>query len=84
VHSNINIGNIKYGVFIGLGNTMYLDIYCGIGIRYRDIKNPQREYNPDAGVKFANIEPVMNSYYLEESSGFYPNLSAGFKFGIRF
>jgi hypothetical protein len=84
VLKDIYIGNLKYGIIIGLGKRFYTDVYCGIGIRYRDVRNTHREYNPDIGNEPAYVDDIFSSFGLEEESGFYPNLSFGFKIGIRF
>ena len=84
VVQNIYIGNIKYGIIIGFGKRFYSDIYCGIGIRYRDVKNDFREYNPDLGHEPAYVDELFSQWGLEENSGLYPNLSLGLKLGIKF
>lgn len=83
VLKNVHVGNIKYGLVIRLGKRFYTDVYCGIGIRYRDIRNTHREYNPDIGNEPAYVDDIFSSFGLSESK-LYPNLSWGFKFGIRF
>ena len=84
VLKNIYVGNIKYGIIIGFGKRFYSDIYCGIGIRYRDVRNTHREYSTVLGHEHAYVDDFLSDYGLEENSGLYPNLSLGFKFGIRF
>jgi len=83
VKENIYIGNIKYGMIIGLGKRLYFDVYFGIGLRYRDIKNINREFNWDLGNETASIDSYLDYFGLEEKSGFKPNPSLGFKFGIK-
>lgn len=84
VLKDIYVGNIKYGIIVGLGKRFYSDLYCGIGIRYRDIRNTNREYNTDLGHEHAYVDDIFSPWGLEETSGLYPNLSLGFKIGIRF
>jgi hypothetical protein len=81
---NIFIGNIKYGLIIRLGKRFYTDVYCGLGIRYRDIKNTHREYNTDLGHEPAYVDNLFTGYGLDDNAGLKPNFSLGFKFGIRF
>jgi hypothetical protein len=84
VLKDIYIGNIKYGVIIGISKRFFSDIYCGIGIRYRDVRNTNREYNKDLGHEHAYVDDIFSDWGLKETSGLYPNLSLGFKIGIRF
>jgi hypothetical protein len=84
VLKNIYTGNIKYGIIIGIGKRFYTDVYGGIGIRYRDVKNTKREYDPKSGHEHAYPDDIFSDYNLDEKSGFYPNLSLGLKVGIRF
>ena len=83
VFKDIYIVNIKYGLVIRLGKRFYTDVYCGIGIRYRDIRNTHREYSPDLGNEPAYVDDIFSGFGLAESK-LYPNLSLGFKIGIRF
>ncbi len=84
VMENIYIGNIKYGIIIRIGERFYTDVYCGLGIRYRDIKNTHREYNTDLGHEPAYVDNLFAGYGLDDNAGLKPNFSLGFKFGIRF
>jgi hypothetical protein len=84
VMENIYIGNIKYGIIIRIGKRFYTDVYCGLGLRYRDIKNTHREYNTDLGHEPAHVDSLFDGYGLDDAAGFKPNFSLGFKFGIRF
>jgi hypothetical protein len=84
VMENIYIANIKYGILIRFGKRLYSDVYCGLGVRYRDIKNTHREYNKDLGHTPAYPDLQFGGYGLDDAAGLKPNFSLGFKFGIRF
>jgi len=85
VKKNIYIANIKYGIIVNLGKRLYIDAYCGIGIRHRVIKNINREYNEDLGHELGHVDAYADptNFNFEETSGNYFNPSLGFKFGVK-
>lgn len=84
VQKDIYIGNIKYGMIFGFGKIMYVDIYCGIGIRYRDIININRTFDENLGHEHWWPEYFWTIGDFEEYSGLKFNFSFGLKFGIEF
>jgi len=67
------------------GKRLYIDAYCGIGIRHRVIKNINREYNEDLGHELGHVDAYADptNFNFEETSGNYFNPSLGFKFGVK-
>lgn len=80
---DIYIGNIKYGFILSLGKRTYFDIYAGIGLRYRDVKNVNREFDYNLGHEFWTPENFWTISDFKEDAGLKFNISLGFKFGIK-
>lgn len=84
IKKEINIGNIKYGTLICIGKIMYLDVYSGFGIRYRNIQNVGRSYNPNLGHRFYYPENLgFIGVFEEDDPGLNFNFTIGIKVGIR-
>lgn len=84
VKKNIYIGNLKYGFICPLYRRTYFDVYYGLGIRYRDVKNIDREYNEDLGHENTDNHGLFDLDDFSESSGLKFNFTMGFKLGVKF
>lgn len=84
VLKDIYIGNVKFGVILNLGKAVYFDIYTGIGLRYRDVRNLNRTFDENLGHEHKWPEYFWTISDFEEYSGLKFNFSLGFKLGLRF
>lgn len=86
VRKSVNIFNIKYGLNYPIGKNYFIDLYSGFGIRLFNIKNPNRNYNPETDTlnddrwhfdyRRRNIEGLNSENHF--------NFTLGFKFGYKF
>jgi len=84
VLKDIYIGNLKFGLVLPFLKRFYMDVYVGFGFRQKKFRNKNIEYNPalDDLPFYDSLVPVPPPYDFEENSG-NPNLSGGFKLGIK-
>ncbi|WP_026755909.1 hypothetical protein [Sediminibacter sp. Hel_I_10] len=85
VQKQANIFNLKYGLNLPIGKALYFDVYGGFGLRFKQIKNPNRMYNPDIHNLMDDYsENFFNEHILEETGNQnHFNVSLGFKFGVK-
>ncbi|WP_426430546.1 hypothetical protein ACPX19_13420 [Winogradskyella sp. HB-48] len=87
VRKSVNIFNIKYGLNYPIGKRLFIDLYSGFGVRIFDIKNPNRNYNPETDslndddrwhfdYRRRNVEGINSNNHF--------NFTLGFKFGYKF
>lgn len=87
VRKSVNVFNIKYGLNYPIGKHLFIDVYSGFGIRIFDIKNLNRNYNPETDTlddddrwhldfRRRNIEGLNQDRHF--------NFTLGFKFGYKF
>ncbi len=86
VRKSVNIINIKYGLNYPIGKKLFIDLYSGFGVRLFDIKNHNRNYNPETDTliddrghhdfRRRNVEGLNSENHL--------NFTLGFKFGYKF
>ncbi|WP_299122778.1 hypothetical protein [uncultured Winogradskyella sp.] len=88
VQKSIDVFNLKYGINFPIGKRLYLDLYSGFGLRFVEIKNPNRNYNPETDVLDEDIDGYFlnfrrsNIQGVDDGTEF--NFTLGFKFGIKF
>ncbi len=85
VRKSVNIFNLKYGLNYPIGKNYFIDLYAGFGVRLFEIKNPNRNYNPETDTliddrghfdyRRRNVEGLNNNNHF--------NLTLGFKFGYK-
>jgi len=87
VQKYIDVFNLKYGLNYALGKRLYIDLYYGLGLRIKSLKNPNRDFNPetdqraDSDGSFFDFRP-SNLEGINDGTEF--NFTLGFKFGIKF
>ena len=88
VYKYLNIINLKYGLNYPIGKHFYLDLYAGIGIRSRTIKNSEKKYDAEF-YQSVNDDDHGHFYNFRGSSlegvedGAFLNFSLGFKLGVK-
>jgi hypothetical protein len=82
----VQVANVKMGVLVPLGKHLYLDMYTGLGIRWRDVSNTHREYagSPQENLTFNHPGAWLGKLESDEMDTRLANFSMGFKFGWRF
>jgi len=79
--------NLLFGVQKNMGRRLVIDLYGGLGLLSRKIKNFSREYdavNDEQDLPMdLTIDGVLTSAGLEENSGVIPNLTLGIRLGLR-
>jgi hypothetical protein len=83
IKKDIYVGNVKFGVIFNLNKVIYFDIYTGIGLRYRDVRNINRTFDENLGHEHKWPEYFWTISDFEEFSGLKVNFSFGFKLGIK-
>ena len=86
VRKSVNIFNIKYGLNYPIGKNYFIDLYSGFGVRLFDIKNVNRNYNPETDTLIDDRGHFdyrrRNIEGLNHNNRF--NFTFGFKFGYKF
>jgi hypothetical protein len=76
--------NLKVGIQKTVRNKMIVDLYLGLGVANRMLKNTNREYDENNGsLAGVDLVPLFYSLDLQESSGTSLNISAGFRIGYK-
>lgn len=85
VKKSVDVFNLKYGLNFPLGKHLFIDLYSGFGWRIRNIKNPNRFYDPEIhGIIETGHYGFFSDQNLEDfNQKHHFNFSLGFKFGIK-
>jgi hypothetical protein len=77
--------NCLIGIQKQIHNKLVVDLYAGLGIMQRDIKNPNRLYNNESSTILAGTDlvPLFESLNLSESSGPCMNFLIGLRVGYK-
>ena len=80
----VTIINLKYGLFVPIGKTFYLDFYSGFGVRIKNFNHINLEYDKSIHQIYYEDDIVFDfkefKNYTQKS---FLNYSLGFKFGIK-
>jgi hypothetical protein len=91
---NFSVKKKVFGINLAIGKQqiiakhLVIDFYGGLGIRFRNIENFHREYNPDkdlivptVDLTYQGIKSIIDT---NEGTHCMPNLTAGFRIGYQF
>lgn len=89
VDKKVDIFNLKYGVNYPIGKRFYFDVYTGLGIRIRDIKNIYSTEPPERDTTYFTDDDDDHCFFCfrrneTQDSGTFFNFTLGFKFGYKF
>ena len=77
-------GRIILGIQAKVAPRCYLDLYGGLGLKYKRIENGHREYDPGLHNAEDCIDLCYDYYDLRESSGTKGSFSCGLRLGFSF
>ena len=83
IKKKITLLNLKFGILFSLEKHFYVDVFSGLGIKYRNNKKTYKEYDADAHNVGGFSGPNFKNKNLSKNE-IIPNSSLGGKFGIKF
>ena len=80
--------NVTFGFQDTFSKHISIDLYAGIGIRFRKIHNSDMQYNPSNDSMLhaidLNYQNIRDNIDTTEGLSWVPNLTAGFRIGYQF
>ena len=82
VYKYVNAFHFKYGKVVSLPRSVFMDMYVGVGVRYRVVRNTLLP--GDEEKMYHMHESFIDNFSNSAAVGFMPSLAFGVKLGYRY